>query len=170
VADARGLRRAPKRERRSHAERTAETRAKILAAVVDSIAEVGFHRTTAVEITRRAGVTCRAHPQSDKDGIWSRCSGPPSALAARLKLIDRDMSLERRAVFFVERAFEHFTSREYVSTFEILLDHLRRRIRRRRTGALAAQCCAPGIASGGASSVTVLRKRQPDSSTTPSRC
>lgn len=43
--------------RRSHAERTAETQARIVAAVVASIAERGLQRTTAAEVTRRAGVT-----------------------------------------------------------------------------------------------------------------
>ena len=60
-----------KPERRSHAERTAETRGKILRAVVASIAEVGFQRRTANEITRRAGVTWGAvqHHFGGKDGI-----------------------------------------------------------------------------------------------------
>jgi len=131
VADARNLRRAPTRVRRSHAERTAETRAKILAAVVDSIAEVGFHRTTAVEITRRAGVTWGAvqHHFGDKDGILvAVLEDTFGRFAARLETVPIEtLSLERRVAFFVERAFEHFTSREYVSTFEILLDHLRRK-------------------------------------------
>ena len=131
MADARSVRRAPARARRSHAERTAETRAKILAAVVDSIAEVGFHRTTAVEITRRAGVTWGAvqHHFGDKDGILvAVLEDTFGRFAARLETIPIEtLSLERRVVFFVERAFEHFTSREYVSTFEILLDHLRRK-------------------------------------------
>ena len=65
------VRRTPKRERRSHAERTAATRLRIVEAVIESIAEVGFQRTTAVEITRRAGVTWGAvqHHFGDKDGI-----------------------------------------------------------------------------------------------------
>ena len=130
MADARNLRRAPARARRSHAERSAETRAKILAAVVDSIAEVGFHRTTAVEITRRAGVTWGAvqHHFGDKDGILvAVLEDAFRRFAARLESVAIDrISLERRVAFFVERAFEHFMSREYVSTFEILLDHLRR--------------------------------------------
>ena len=130
MADARGLRRAPKRERRSHAERTAETRAKILAAVVDSIAEVGFHRTTAVEITRRAGVTWGAvqHHFGDKDGILvAVLEDSFGRFAARLEDVPVErLSLERRVTLFVERAWQHFTSREYASTYEILLDHLRR--------------------------------------------
>lgn len=122
--------RAPKRERRSHAARTAETRARILAAVVDSIADVGFQRTTAVEITRRAGVTWGAvqHHFGDKDGILlAVLEDSFERFAARLAEIDVEgLSLERRAQRFVERAAEHFASREYASTFEILLDHLRR--------------------------------------------
>lgn len=130
MADARNLRRAPKRERRSHAERTAETRAKILAAVVDSIAEVGFHRTTAVEITRRAGVTWGAvqHHFGDKDGILvAVLEDSFGRFAARLEDVPVErLALERRVALFVERAWQHFTSREYASTYEILLDHLRR--------------------------------------------
>ena len=122
--------RAPKRERRSHAERTAETRAKILAAVIESIAEVGFQRTTAVEITRRAGVTWGAvqHHFGDKDGILLAVLEDSFArFAARLAGVDVEgLPLEQRVERFVERAFAHFTSREYASTFEILLDHLRR--------------------------------------------
>ena len=130
MADARNLRRAPARVRRSHAERTAETRTKILAAVVDAIAEVGFHRTTAVEITRRAGVTWGAvqHHFGDKDGILvAVLEDSFGRFAARLEELPVDrLSLERRVALFVERAWQHFASREYASTFEILLDHLRR--------------------------------------------
>ena len=43
------------RVRRSHAERTAETRSRIIRAVLECIADLGFQRTTAVEITRRLG-------------------------------------------------------------------------------------------------------------------
>ena len=51
------VRQAPPRERRSQTERTAETRERVMAAVVESIAEVGYPKTTANEIARRAGVT-----------------------------------------------------------------------------------------------------------------
>ena len=62
------------RERRSHAERTAETRARVIEAVFASIAEVGFARTTASEITRRAGVTWGAvqHHFGGKHGLVAR--------------------------------------------------------------------------------------------------
>ena len=111
--------------RRSQAERTAETRAKIMNAVVESIADLGFQRTTAAEITRRAGVTWGAaqHQFGDKEGIlravldesflrFAECvadiAGPPAPLA-------------ERADAFVDGAWKHFGSDHYRSTFEILL-------------------------------------------------
>ncbi len=122
---------APRRARRSHAERTAETRARILAAVVDGIAEVGFQQTTAAEITRRAGVTWGAvqHQFGGKGGILiAVLEDAFTRFAARLAEVPVEgLSLERRVERFVERALEHFTSREHASAFEILLDHLRRR-------------------------------------------
>ena len=54
---------APARPRRSHAERTAETRSRVKAAVIESMAEVGYQRTTGAEIARRAGVTWGAVQQ-----------------------------------------------------------------------------------------------------------
>ena len=45
------------RVRRTDAERTADTRERVMTAVVETISDVGFNRTTAAEIPRRAGVT-----------------------------------------------------------------------------------------------------------------
>ncbi len=115
-------RRAP---RRSQAERTAETRAKILDAVVQSIAEVGFQRTTAAEITRRAGVTWGAvqHQFGDKEGILRAVLQESfDRFAERLSGIPgTEAPLEERVSQFVDRAWDHFGSPEYRSTFEILL-------------------------------------------------
>jgi AcrR family transcriptional regulator len=112
--------------RRTQAERTAETRRRILDAVVESIAEVGFQRTTATEIVRRAGVTWGAvqHHFGAKGGIleavledtferFEACVGDISAEAA----------LARRVSLFIERAWQHFSSPHFRSTFEILLHH-----------------------------------------------
>jgi AcrR family transcriptional regulator len=116
--------------RRSHAERTAETRARILAAVVESIAEVGFGRTTAAEITGRAGVTWGAvqHHFGGKDGLLVAVLDDSfQRFEARLAAVPVEgVAVPERVRAFVDRAFEHFTSREYASTFEILLDALRR--------------------------------------------
>lgn len=115
------------RARRSHAERTAETRSRVIAAVVDSIAEVGFQRTTAAEITRRAGVTWGAvqHHFGGKDGILRAVLEDSfGRFAERLADIETaGTPLEERISLFIDRAWEHFGSAHYRSTFEILLSH-----------------------------------------------
>jgi AcrR family transcriptional regulator len=117
---------APARERRSHAERTAETRAKIMAAVVESIAEVGFQRTTASEITRRAGVSWGAvqHHFGDKDGILvAVLEDSFHHFAEGLSQVEVEgLPIEERVSRFVDRAWEHFASARYRCTFEILLN------------------------------------------------
>ena len=119
-----------KRERRSHAERSAATRGKIIAAVLESVAEVGFQRTTASEITRRAGVTWGAvqHHFGAKDGILRAVLEDSfERFASRLEGIPvTGTSLGKRAGLFIDRAWEHFGSTEYRSSFEILLHYLGR--------------------------------------------
>ena len=117
---------APARGRRSHAERTAETRARVMAAVVESIAEVGYQKTTSAEIARRAGVTWGAvqHHFGDKDGILM------AVLEASFERFAGNLAeppavgepLERRVALFVDRGWQHFQSPLYRSTFEILLN------------------------------------------------
>jgi AcrR family transcriptional regulator len=120
----------PARERRSHAERTAETRARIVAAVLESVAEVGFQRTTATEIARRAGVSWGAvqHHFGGKDAMLvAVVEDSFNRFAARLEGIPTvGASLAQRARQFIERAWQHFSSPEYRSTFEILLAFLGR--------------------------------------------
>jgi len=117
---------APERERRSHAERTAETRARVMAAVVASIADVGYQRTTAAEIARRAGVTWGAvqHHFRDKDGILMAVLEESFEAFARLhsNLPTGGGSIESRVVLFIDRSAEHFGSALYRSNFEILLN------------------------------------------------
>ena len=110
---------------RSHAERSAETRARIIAGVLESVSEVGLQRTTAVEIARRAGVTWGAvqHHFGGKDGILNAVLEDSfDRFASRLEHLPADASLEKRAASFVDRAWEHFGSAEFRSTFEILLN------------------------------------------------
>ena len=112
--------------RRTQAERTAETRRRILEAVVESIAEVGFQRTTATEIARRAGVTWGAvqHHFGAKGGILEAVLEDTfERFEARLGDIPVDAPLARRVTLFVERAWQHFSSPHFRSTFEILLHH-----------------------------------------------
>jgi AcrR family transcriptional regulator len=116
--------------RRSHAERTAETRAKIIRAVVESIASVGFQRTTAQEIAHRAGVTWGAvqHHFGGKDGILvAVLEDSFRHFAERIIGIPVEGTpLEQRVSLFIDRAWEHFSSERYRTTFEILLNYLGR--------------------------------------------
>ncbi len=112
--------------RRTQAERTAETRRRILNAVVESIAQVGFQRTTATEIAKRAGVTWGAvqHHFGAKGGILEGVLEDTfERFEARVADIPADAPLARRVALFVERAWEHFASPHFRSTFEILLHH-----------------------------------------------
>lgn len=114
------------RKRRTHAERGAETRSRIKAAVAEAVAELGFHRTTAAEISRRSGVSWGAaqHHFGDKDGIliavlvdsFNQFAGRLASLSVEGK------SLEERVGIFVDAAWEHFASPHYRCTFEILLN------------------------------------------------
>jgi AcrR family transcriptional regulator len=117
---------APARERRTHAERTAETRERVMAAVVASIADVGYPRTTASEIARRAGVTWGAvqHHFGDKDGILVAVLEDSFDRFARIVgvLPEEDCDLEQRVAHFIDRSWKHFASPHYRSTFEILLN------------------------------------------------
>jgi len=113
--------------RRSHAERTAETRAKLIAAVVESIAETGLARTTAPEIARRAGVTWGAvqHHFGGKDGMLVAVLDDSFRRFAALmaSIPAESASLAERAALFVDRAWQHFSSPHYRSTYEILLHY-----------------------------------------------
>jgi AcrR family transcriptional regulator len=118
--------RIPARERRSHAERTAETRARVMDAVVASIAEVGYQRSTAAEIARRAGVTWGAvqHHFGDKDGILMAVLGEAFDDFARLHANspNEGEGIEERVALFIDRSATHFGSALYRSNFEILLN------------------------------------------------
>jgi AcrR family transcriptional regulator len=123
--------------RRTQAERRAVTSARILTATTESLAEVGFQRTTAAEITRRAGVTWGAvqHHFGDKDGILRAVlEASFERFARRVQDVPaRGRSLDERVRLFVERAWEHFGGDDFRSTFEILLNHLPAGRARRRS-------------------------------------
>ena len=115
-----------RRPRRSHAERREETIARIKTAVVESIAELGFHRTTAAEICRRSGASWGAaqYHFGDKDGILIAVLVDSFAsLVGELEGLPRDgASLAERVEAFVDGAWAHIRSPHYRSTFEILLN------------------------------------------------
>ncbi len=114
---------------RSHAERSAETRAAILEAVSESVVEVGFARTTAAEIARRAGVTWGAvqHHFGGKDGMLTAVLEDSfNRFVERVESVPREGPLDKRLSLFIDRAWEHFASADYRTTHEILL-HFRAR-------------------------------------------
>ncbi len=128
IGTARAASRAPVKPkasaRRSQAERTAETRARIVESVHACISEQGFARTTAAEIARRAGVTWGAaqHHFGGKGGIWLAVLEDSFArFAAKLAEVPDDAPLAERVAQFVARGWEHFSSPHYRSTFEILI-------------------------------------------------
>jgi AcrR family transcriptional regulator len=116
---------APKK-RRTQAERTAETRGRIIAAVTDLISERGFARTTAQEICTRAGVTWGAvqHHFGGKDGILTAVlEASFNHFADRIAETPVDgVPLNERVSSFVDKAWQHYSSRHYRTTFEILLN------------------------------------------------
>ena len=111
--------------RRSQAQRTEETRGKIVGAVVESIHEVGLPRTTAAEVARRAGVTWGAvqHHFGGKSGMLDAVleHSFDDFVASLGDLRADEALLPDRIDQFVERAWAHFRSPLYRSTFEILL-------------------------------------------------
>lgn len=109
---------------RSHAERSSETRAAILKAVNESVAEVGFTRTTAAEIARRTGVTWGAvqHHFGGKDGMLTAVLEDSfNRFVERVESVPREGVLEKKVSLFVDRAWDHYSSADYRSANEILL-------------------------------------------------
>ena len=98
--------------------------------MLESIADVGFQRTTAAEIARRSGLSWGAvqHHFGGKDGMLvAVVEDSFNRFAARLESLPTEgESLAKRASLFIDRAWEHFSSPEYRSTFEILLSYLGR--------------------------------------------
>lgn len=111
---------------KTHAERSAETRGKIVDAVVSCIAELGLKKTTTNAIAERAGVTwgalqhhfgglngCLIAAFDESFGRFVKTLGePPSP----------QMELQQRVEIFVERSWAHYSSTHYLSMFQLLLN------------------------------------------------
>lgn len=117
---------APIRERRSQLARTAETRERIMNAVVESIDEIGYPKTTATEIARRAGVSWGAvqHHFGDKEGILVAVLEQSFNRFADVLAdpIGVELPIAERVSLFVDRSWLHFGSSQYRSTYEILIN------------------------------------------------
>jgi len=115
-----------RRPRRTQAERSAETRKKVIEAVISLVAEEGFARATASRIAKRAGVTWGAvqHHFGAKADILE------SVLDESLEHFERHMeglvtegrSLEQRISDFIDRSWEHYRSPHYRAVLEIILN------------------------------------------------
>jgi len=111
--------------RRKQADRSAATRGRILAAVVECIEAGGFARTTSQRIAQRAGVSVGAvqhHFASKSDVLRAVLEESFAGLSAAFEGVSVEgASLEERVSIFVERAWRHYGSRHFRSTFEIIL-------------------------------------------------
>jgi len=113
------------RRRRTQAERSAETREKIIDAVIAVVAEEGFARASAARIAERAGVTWGAvqHHFGAKDDILE------AVLDAGLDHFERciedlprsGVTLAERVSLVVDHAWAHYSSPHYRAILEILL-------------------------------------------------
>ena len=113
---------------KTHAERSAETRGKIVDAVVSCIAELGLKKTTTNAIAERAGVTwgalqhhfggldgCLIAAFDESFGRFVKTLGEPPA---------SQMELQKRVEIFVERSWAHYSSAHYLSMFQLLLNDM----------------------------------------------
>jgi len=111
---------------KTHAERSAETRGKIVDAVVACIAELGLKKTTTNAIAERAGVTwgalqhhfgglngCLIAAFDESFGRFVKTLGEPPP---------QQTALPGRVEIFVERAWAHYSSTHYLSMFQLLLN------------------------------------------------
>jgi AcrR family transcriptional regulator len=113
------------RPRRRQADRSAETRARIVSAAVDCIERRGFAGASTWRIARAAGVSVGAvqHHFPAKDDVMAAVLDESAAdLAARFAGVDVEgAALEDRVATFVERAWRHYGSPRFRATLEILL-------------------------------------------------
>lgn len=110
---------------RARSSRGASTRARILEAVVSSIDQVGFARTTSQRIARLAGVSVGAvqHHFPAKDDILAAVLATSVRdLGAQFEgvVVTRSTPLAERVDLFVERAWRHYGSAAFRSTAQIL--------------------------------------------------
>ena len=122
-------------ERRTQAERSAETREKVVRAATECVAELGYSGATMSAIAQRAGVTWGAmqHQYGDKDAIIDAVlERSVEEFALQMEgLREAEPVLEGRVHAFVERAWAIFEAPFYKAILSILLH------RREKTGRIA---------------------------------
>jgi AcrR family transcriptional regulator len=125
-----------RKARRTQAERSAETRARIVAAATECIAQLGFSNATMFSIAHEAGLTWGAmqHHFGDKDAILDAVidRGVEEFTRRMEGLREAEPDLERRIRAFTERAWVIFKGPTYRTILDILLH------RREKTQRIAA--------------------------------
>lgn len=124
-------RRLPKRkkpvERRSHAERSSETREKVIQAAIRCIAEYGYKDTTVTRIAKLAGVSWGGiqHQFGNKAAIIQAVldHALDEFLAGGGRISTREADLETRVQVLVEGAWRLVTRPGFLALLEILLSH-----------------------------------------------
>jgi len=110
---------------RSQADRSAETRARILAAAVQCLDEQGFARATFQRIARRAGVTVGAvqhHFAAKEDILRAVLQDSFAHLSSCFEGVCVDgADLDERVSVFIDRAWLHCGHPPFRSTLEILM-------------------------------------------------
>ena len=110
--------------RRTQADRSATTRTRILAAVVQCVDELGLARTTSQAIAGSAGVTVGAvqhHFPSKADVLRAVLEDSFDRLSEEFAGASVGGSLKDRVSVFVDRAWLHYGSVRFRSTLEIVL-------------------------------------------------
>jgi AcrR family transcriptional regulator len=124
------------RKRRTQAERSAETRGRVIRAATGCVGELGYAAATTARIAERAGVTWGAmqHQFGDKDAIIDAVIDHTLEEFARQMegLREAEPVLSRRVHAFTERAWAIFERPSYRAILSILLH------RREKTERIAA--------------------------------
>jgi len=135
-----------KRRRRTQAERSAETREKVLQAVIDCIAEEGLPNASAIRIAERAGVTwgAIAHQFGDKESLLL------AVVERNMEVIERelaeaaaarDLSPQERVSLLIDHSWRHINQPSSVAFTELVLygrSHPQGTIRRRQAEMMLA--------------------------------
>ncbi len=116
---------AGRRRRRKQAERSAETREKVIRAATECIAELGYAGATMSRIAERAGVSWGAmqHQFGEKDAIVDAVIARTlESFAERMQgLRGGEPLLERRVRAFTEGAWEIFKGPEFHAVLNVVL-------------------------------------------------
>lgn len=116
----------PPSKHRTQAERSAETRDKVINAAIACIAEDGFKQATTMRIARRAGVTWGAiqHQFGDKDSILRAVMerGMEEFRAELVGVDIRTSTLEERVGEFTRRGWTYFRRPAFRAFLAIVLN------------------------------------------------